>query len=109
MLTKLIADTGKLAEAAIAKGDITGWFEELYQSASGNAEVIPWADQQPKRYLIEWLDKNKINGNGQRAMVVGCGLGDDCEELGTRGFTVTGFDISRTAIEWAKQRFPDSK
>jgi len=108
-LTKLIADTGKLAEASIAKGDVTGWFEELYVAASGDPKIIPWADQQPKRYLIEWLDKNNIQGEGKRAMVIGCGLGDDCEELERRGFDVTGFDISPTAIEWAKQRSPNSK
>jgi SAM-dependent methyltransferase len=108
-LTKLIADTGKLADASIAKGDITGWFEELYESASGDPTIIPWADQQPKRYLIEWLDKNNIQGTGKRAMVIGCGLGDDCEELARRGYSVTGFDISPTAIEWAKKRFPNSK
>ena len=108
-LTKLIADTGKLADASIAKGDITGWFEELYVAASGDPATIPWADQVPKRYLIEWLDANNIHGNGKRAMVIGCGLGDDCEELARRGFVVTGFDIAPTAIEWAKKRFPESK
>jgi SAM-dependent methyltransferase len=107
-ITKLVADTGKLAEASIAQGDVTGWFDELYKSASGNAEYIPWADQQPKRYLVEWLDKNMIHGDGKSVMVIGCGLGDDCEELARRGFTVTGFDISPEAIKWAKQRFPDS-
>ena len=107
-LTKLIADTGKLADASIAKGDITGWFEELYEAASCYPKIIPWADQQPKRYLIEWLDKNNIPGQDKHAMVIGCGLGDDCEELARRGFEVTGFDISPTAIEWAKKRFPQS-
>jgi SAM-dependent methyltransferase len=103
-----IADTGKLANASVAKGDITGWFDELYVAASGDASVIPWADQHPKRYLVEWLDNNLVQGNGRRAMVIGCGLGDDCEELARRGFDVTGFDISPTAIEWAKKRFPES-
>ncbi|MEI8134201.1 MAG: class I SAM-dependent methyltransferase [bacterium] len=109
MENKFIADTGKLAEASLEKGDITGWFEELYTTANGDAGIIPWADQKPKRYLVEWLDAHSVVGEGKRALVIGCGLGDDCEELARRNFQVTGFDISPTAIEWARKRFPESK
>jgi len=41
--------------------------------------------------------------------VVGCGLGDDAEELVRRGFDVTAFDISQTAIDWCRSRFPASR
>ena len=41
-------------------------------------------------------------------MVVACGVGDDAEYLGARGWDVTAFDISPTAIEWCRERFPDS-
>lgn len=41
-------------------------------------------------------------------MVVGCGLGDDAAELARRGFEVTAFDISPTAVRWAAQRLPDA-
>ncbi len=40
--------------------------------------------------------------------MLGCGLGDDAEKLAELGFKVTAFDVSPTAIEWAKQRFPQS-
>ncbi len=108
MQDKLTADTGKLADASIVKGDVTGWFEELYHDADGDSSIIPWADQKPNPYLVEWLDKNKIDGEGKTALVIGCGLGDDAEELSTYGFNVTAFDISPTAINWAKKRFPNS-
>jgi SAM-dependent methyltransferase len=42
------------------------------------------------------------------AIVVGCGLGDDAEELTRRGFAVTAFDVSPSAIEWCKRRFTSS-
>ncbi len=109
MENKIIADTGKLATESIAKGDITGWFEELYESANGDNTIIPWADNKPNPYLVEWLEKNSTLGNGRKAIVIGCGLGDDAQELAHRGFKVTAFDISPTAIEWAKKRFPDSQ
>ncbi len=37
--------------------------------------------------------------------MVGCGLGDDAEELRRRGFDVTAFDISISAIALAAKRF----
>ncbi len=46
--------------------------------------------------------------NNRKALVVGCGLGDDAEFLSQQGFTVTAFDVSPTAIAWCKQRFPGS-
>ncbi|MDZ7952448.1 hypothetical protein [Nostoc sp. DedQUE09] len=36
--------------------------------------------------------------SGQKALVIGCGLGDDAEALAHLGFEVTTFDISPTAM-----------
>jgi SAM-dependent methyltransferase len=41
-------------------------------------------------------------------MVVACGVGDDAEYLASRGWDVSAFDISATAIEWSRERAPDS-
>jgi SAM-dependent methyltransferase len=49
-----------------------------------------------------------VNGAGCRALEVGCGLGDDAEDLARRGFAVTAFDVSATAIDWCRRRFPGS-
>lgn len=105
---KALPTTGEMAAKSIASGDITGWFEELYAISSGDSSVIPWAGEKPNPYLIEWLNKNQIDGNDRTALVIGCGLGDDAEALSAVGFKVTAFDISPTAIEWAKKRFPNS-
>lgn len=40
--------------------------------------------------------------------MIGCGLGDDAEELARRGFSVTAFDVSKNAVEWAMERFSNS-
>ena len=100
-------DTASIAAEYLEKNDPAGWFEPLYQNAKGDATTIPWADQKPNPYLIEWLNANQVKGDGKRAIVLGCGLGDDAEELQRRGYSVTAFDISLTAIEWAKKRFTD--
>jgi SAM-dependent methyltransferase len=41
-------------------------------------------------------------------LVVGSGLGDDAAYLATEGLGVIAFDISRSALEAARRRFPSS-
>ena len=98
----------RLAAESISHGDATGWFDEVYRAAGDDPSRIPWADEKPNRWLVEWLDREHPETTGSTAVVVGSGLGDDAEELARRGFEVTAFDISETAIAWARRRFPDS-
>lgn len=98
----------RLAADALARGEASGWFEPLYRAAGGNAERVPWADEKPNRWLVEWLDRQSVSPKGSTAVVVGCGLGDDAEELARRGYEVVAFDISETAIDWARRRFPET-
>ena len=98
-----------LAAESIAKGDPTGWFDQLYSGAAGNTGAIPWAHLEPNPLLVEWLTTNQPDAQGKRALVVGCGLGDDAEALADYGFAVTAFDISPAAVQWCQRRFPDSK
>ena len=99
----------ELADKFLERGDAKGWFEALYAEAEDDAERIPWADLVPNPHLVGWLGERSSRGEGQGALVVGCGLGDDAELLAARGFEVTAFDISTEAINWCKRRFPDSK
>jgi ubiquinone/menaquinone biosynthesis C-methylase UbiE len=101
--------TRELARKFIEEGNPTGWFDALYREAGGDPKGVPWANLVPNPGLVSWLTTNAINGAGQRALVVGCGLGDDAEALADKGFEVTAFDISPEAIRWAKQRFSKSK
>ena len=98
----------KLYADSIERGEATGWFEPIYASAHGDAEKVPWADEKPNPWLLEWIEQQMPPKPGTNAVVSGCGLGDDAEELARRGYDVVGFDISPTAIEWAKQRFPET-
>ena len=98
----------EIADRHLAGGDPLGWFNEVYASAGENMSAIPWADGQPNPNLVRWLDRNGGTQDGLRALVVGCGLGDDAEELARRGWTVTAFDISAVSIEWCRKRFPRS-
>jgi len=89
--------------------EATDRFDITYRNANGDAGQVPWAEQRPKPLLMDWLEANAVRGDGKRALVVACGLGDDAEELARRGFEVTAFDISPTAIAWAKERFPSTR
>lgn len=82
-------------------------FEQLYQSVGDDLTNVPWANLRGNPCLVAWLDEHPAPP-GQRALVVACGLGDDAEELNRRGYDVTAFDASPTAIGWARKRFPDS-
>lgn len=99
----------ELAREYVERGDAVGWFEPLYERAAGDAGRIQWADLEPNPQLVAWLDREAGRGEGRRALVIGCGLGDDAEELARRGFTVTAFDIAPTAIDWCRHRFPNSQ
>ena len=55
-----------------------------------------------------WVDEHTLDGKGKTALVVGCGLGDDAIALEEHGFTVTAFDVSSSAINLCKKRFPKS-
>lgn len=79
----------------------------MYVAAGDDLAALPWASLKPFPLLVEWLD-GKGAGVGGAALVVGTGLGDDAEELSRRGFEVTAFDFSPTAIERARGRFPAS-
>ncbi|MBP6297884.1 MAG: class I SAM-dependent methyltransferase [Anaerolineae bacterium] len=92
----------------IARGDTTGWFEQVYADANGNPANISWADLAPNPHLMPWIAPQAESMKGRRALVVGCGLGDDAEALASLGLRVTAFDIAQTAINWCKQRFPAS-
>ena len=97
------ARTREIASEFYRRGDPLGWFDALYREAGGNNEIIPWADLEPNRYFRAWAESSGLKGDGRKALVVGCGLGDDARYLYDLGFKVTAFDISPTAIEWAKK------
>lgn len=99
--------TIQLAKTYADRGDPDGWFEEFYSWAGGDIAKVYWADLEPNPLLLDWLDAHPAPA-GRRAVVVGCGLGDDAESLRERGYAVTAFDISPSAVEMCRRRYPGS-
>lgn len=108
-------------------------FEEIYLRAGPDFGAIPWAALAPHPALVTWLDAGHVSpaggtplaggtrldedrppagdtpvAAGRSALIVGCGLGDDAEETARRGYRVTAFDLSPTAIRDCLGRFPGS-
>ncbi len=98
-----------LAEEALRRGDAVGWFETLYREVGGDWARVPWADLVPNPHLVEWLGADGGDRSARRALVVGCGLGDDAEAVAARGYRVVAFDVSPTAIEGCRRRYPDTR
>jgi len=91
---------------AVSAGKPLRWFEDLYRAAASMAVNVPWADLAVNPHLASWDRLAKLKPG--RALVVGCGYGDDAEWLARRGWSVVAFDIAQTAVEHARRRFPDS-
>jgi SAM-dependent methyltransferase len=100
------AQARELATRAVQDGEPTRWFEELYALAERGDAVVPWADAEPSPTLRGVLPSLPIDG--LRTLVVGCGYGDDAALLAGLGGRVTAFDVSATAVEHARRRFPDA-
>ena len=86
--------------------DPVGFFEPLYVAAAAGRDAVPWDRGAPHPLVEEWAAD--AEGAGRSALVVGSGLGADAELLAERGFAVTAFDVSPTAIASTRERFPDS-
>jgi SAM-dependent methyltransferase len=100
--------TKEIAAEYLERGDALGWFDALYREAAGNNEKIPWADLEPNKFLRLFAEQTNLRGNNRKALVVGCGLGDDARFLHDLGFNVTAFDISPTAVRWARRLHHDT-
>jgi uridine phosphorylase/SAM-dependent methyltransferase len=96
-----------LAADSLARSDPVGWFERLYAQAAAGEALVPWGGA-PNRMLVTWARRRRLQGGGRRALVVGCGLGDDAEYIAALGFDTVAFDVAASAIQAAQRRFPSS-
>jgi len=86
-----------------AQEEATAWFDNYYKDANKEMDTIAWAKGEVNPFLQEYLDN--FRETPSKAIVIGCGLGDDAFALYAAGFDVTAIDISEEAINWAKERF----
>jgi SAM-dependent methyltransferase len=110
-VTEAEQNAARFAHESIAAGDPTGWFERIYAAAADGTTGVPWDRRAPSPLLVQWAAERGLGGaadSAPAALVVGCGLGDDAEFIAGLGCGTVAFDISQSAIDAAKQRFPQS-
>ncbi len=73
--------------------------DEIYRNM--DPEDIPWNIEVPPDALVELVDSEKVKPC--MTIDLGCGTGNYSIYLASRGFDVTGVDISRAAIKMAKE------
>jgi SAM-dependent methyltransferase len=83
------------------------WFEAVYALSGNDPANVPWGNMVAHPMLADWL-ANGRDLRGLAALDVGCGLGDNAAALAEQGAHVVAFDLVPRAVEWAKERFPDS-
>ena len=82
------------------------WFDDIYKNNKETQENIPWARGAVNPLLASYLEEEKEHKGS--ALVIGCGLGDDAKALEIAGYEVTAIDVSQSALDLAKARFPES-
>jgi 2-polyprenyl-3-methyl-5-hydroxy-6-metoxy-1,4-benzoquinol methylase len=90
-----------------AHNQASAWFNDLYSEHKDNHDKIPWAKLEVNPLLKSYLNETEVHQG--KALVIGCGLGDDARALELAGYDVLAIDVSEKALELAGERFPDSK
>ncbi len=86
-------------------------YEALYRGESPGEGIAPmttppWDNKAPSESVIAWQTDGWVHGH---VLDIGCGLGDNAVYLAKNGHTVTGLDISPTALKTAEQRAKDAR
>ena len=102
-------DEERRKKLGINENKPTDWFETLYSGSNMAGSGIPWANMAPHPIFEKWMNQCSALKSEKSALVVGCGLGDDAIFLEDKGYQVTAFDVSESAIEFCKKRFLKSK
>ncbi len=78
--------------------DYEGW-DEAY---SHPLSELPWELGRPRPQLVEIIERRLITPG--KALDICCGAGTNTVYLASKGFEVTGIDISPKAVEIAKEK-----
>jgi len=88
----------------IKDGRFVGEFEEMYRDFDDPWEQTTREENLSYKSIVLFLCEKY---NFQRVMEIGCGFGHFTNEIQKLGIDVLGIDVSETAIQKAKLKFPD--
>jgi SAM-dependent methyltransferase len=98
------------SSAAEPSGSVRIDYDALYRGESPGEGIRamttpPWDTKAPKENVVTWNAAGLVHGD---VLDIGCGLGDNAIYLAQQGFSVTGLDISPTALITAERRAKDA-
>lgn len=76
-----------------------GW-DRVYRETP--LEALPWELGRPRQLLVELVEGGRVKPG--KALDICCGAGTNAVYLAQKGFTVTGVDISPTAVGVAREK-----
>lgn len=79
--------------------------DEIYKNVP--LEKIPWNIETPPDILVKLVDSGKLKPC--KVIDLGCGAGNYAIYLASKGFDVTGIDVSSAAIGMAKENAKEKK
>jgi hypothetical protein len=97
-------EAGRLAAGSLAEGSPTAWFDRLYRGAVAGVVSMPWDRDAPSPPLAAWAPERVRAGD--RAAVVGCGLGADAEFLAGSAPTCSRSTSRRRPWSWPPRATP---
>ncbi len=85
------------------------WDDEHISKHMLEAHLNPNSDGASRRHSFiqqsaDWIAEYCNRGNGKGLLDLGCGPGIYSELLADKGFYVTGIDLSKSSIEYAKRQ-----
>jgi hypothetical protein len=102
------AEERRLDPRALAAGDATGWFEELYAAGASRARDHARGAGPNRTYCWQSGPRtHRSDGLGRRAIAVGCGLGADAEHVAGSASTRSHSMWRRPPWRWRKGRHPN--
>lgn len=94
-------DTLKMLDNILEKRD-SEWWNNFY---SDREKSVPFFKNIPDENLVSYCESNILNIG--KALDIGCGNGRNSLYLSTKGFHVTGIDISDNSIIWGNELASD--
>ncbi len=88
------------------KASNTAWYEDWF--GQDYLEVYPHRDEQEARQQVDFVEQTLPVNTSRQILDLGCGSGRHANEMSSRGYSVTGLDLSPTLLELAKQKSTDA-
>jgi 2-polyprenyl-3-methyl-5-hydroxy-6-metoxy-1,4-benzoquinol methylase len=86
---------------------LKAWYEVLFQNYAESYDKEPFT--QGTIGEVDFIEKELDHDRSKTILDIGCGTGRHAIELASRGYSVTGIDLSESQLARARQKAKDSE